>query len=262
MYTALIVEDDPVYATQLANYLSQTMLFNAPTICQKASEAVKFLSTHPDVDLVFLDYHLPDMTGLDMLKILINTPPVIITTADPMQAVHCYDIDPIIDFLPKPYDYIRFFRSIRRALGVINPAAKQTVSTLSEPLLSQDTAFSETAPVLSTNGQKVIYFKSGRAQVRFVLDEIKYAEAYGSYIKVCTQNGATAINTRLSALEKDLPADQFIRVHKSFIINMHHLRRLDAHQVHVAGKKIPIGITYHTKVMQQMRKAGILGNVN
>ncbi|MVM40025.1 hypothetical protein GO730_24395 [Spirosoma sp. HMF3257] len=103
-----------------------------------------------------------------------------------------------------------------------------------------------------------MFFKSGRKLNRFVLDDILYAEAYGTYIKVHTLNGTITINQRLKSLENELPNDRFVRIHKSFIINVQHLSHLEAHQLQVSTKKFPIGITYRPSVLQFMQQAGVL----
>lgn len=107
-----------------------------------------------------------------------------------------------------------------------------------------------------------MFFKSGRKMNRFVLDDILYAEAYGTYIKVYTLTGPVIINQRLKTLENELPGDRFVRIHKSFIINVQHLSHLEAHQVQVSTKKFPIGVTYRPAVLQFMQQAGVLGTSN
>jgi DNA-binding LytR/AlgR family response regulator len=245
MYTCLIVEDDSAFVDQLRGYLAQTTLFAPPLVCSTAMEAFMMLNTS-SIDLLILDYNLPGMTGLELLQGLTNLPPVIITTVYSDQAAACYDLDAVVDFLVKPFDYMRFFRGVRRALSI-------------HPQPVEGKAL-EPAPIVDE--KKHMFFKSGRKLNRFVLDEILYAEAYGTYIKVFTLSGPVIINQRLKTLENELPNDRFVRIHKSFIINVQHLSHLEAHQLQVSTKKFPIGITYRPAVLQFMQQAGILGASN
>ncbi|MGF7216720.1 DNA-binding LytR/AlgR family response regulator [Spirosoma lacussanchae] len=240
MYCCLIVDDDPAFSEQLITYLARTALFSAPLVCRTAEEAFSLLNTNP-INLLLLDYELPDMNGLDLLACLPQPPQVIITTVHVQPAVACFDIDAVADFITKPYSYPRFLRAIRRALGSqIQPLA---TTTPDKPA--------------AINDDRYIYFKSGRKLNRFVLDDIVYAEAYGAYTKIHTLTGSVAINQRLATLQNELPANRFLRVHKSFIINALHLSNLETHRLHVLSHKIPIGITYRPAVLQFMQQAGI-----
>ncbi|QMW02376.1 LytR/AlgR family response regulator transcription factor [Spirosoma foliorum] len=245
MYSCLIVEDDPIFVDQLRAYLAQTTLFESPLVCSTAMDAFMVLTTK-NVDLLILDYDLPGMTGLELIQGLTNLPPVIMTTVYSSHAATCYDLDAVVDFLVKPFDYMRFFRGIRRALAAL---PQLTENKPVEPL-----------PVVDE--KKHMFFKSGRKLNRFVLDDILYAEAYGTYIKVYTLTGPVIINQRLKTLENELPGDRFVRIHKSFIINVQHLSHLEAHQVQVSAKKFPIGVTYRPSVLQFMQQAGVLGTSN
>ncbi|RYC68422.1 MULTISPECIES: LytR/AlgR family response regulator transcription factor [Spirosoma] len=245
MFSCLIVEDDPSFSDQLTTYLAKTTLFDAPLICRTAREAFSLLNTIP-INLVLLDYDLPDMNGLDLLACLPQPPQVVMTTAHTQPAVACFDIDAVADFLTKPYSYPRFLRAVRRALGnQLQPAESQPASKA--PAARED---------------KYIYFKSGRKLNRFVLDDIVYAEAYGAYTKVHTLTGSVAINQRLATLQNELPRNRFLRVHKSFIINSLHLSNLETNRLHVLSYKIPIGITYRPAVLQFMQQAGITAPIS
>lgn len=245
MYSCLIVEDDSAFVDQLRAYLAQTTLFEPPLVCSTAMEAFLLLNT-TSVDLLLLDYNLPGMTGVELLQGLINLPPVIMISAYSEPAITCFDLDAVADFLVKPFDYLRFFRGLRRALALQLPPV---VTKAVEP-----------APVVEE--KKHIFFKSGRKLNRFVLDDILYAEAYGTYIKVYTQNGPVVLNQRLKTLENELPSNRFIRIHKSFIINVQHLSHLEANQVQVSSKKFPIGTTYRPAVLQFMQQAGVVVTSN
>lgn len=239
MYTCIIIEDEPVFAQQLSDYIAQTNMFGPPVVCSTAMEAFAAMSK-TTFDFVFLDCYLPDMNGIDLIKQFTRLSKVIITTAHPNMAADCYDIDEIIDYLVKPYEFPRFLRAVRRGVAEEIPATwnQQEASEKSD--------------------KKIIYLKAGRTFARFVVDEIQHVEAYGAYVKVFTSHGFTAINQRLSSLLKELESEKFIRVHKSFIVNTEFLTKIDANKLFIGPIKIPIGITYRIPVVKHFQKMGII----
>jgi len=242
LYKVLVVEDDPTFSQQLTGFLVQTNLFEPPVVCTSALEALKMLAT-VSIDILFLDISLPDMSGLDLLRVLSKSPSVIISTAHSDSAVDFYDLD-VADFLLKPYEYSRFLRALSRAMRRTTP--------LPEPVPVKS---SEVIPA----GQDAVYLKSGRRLERFPFQDILYVEAYGIYSKIHTPDGVFAVSRRISSLltESQLPAQQFIRVHKSFIVNVIHIRRVDIKQVWIKGAKVPIGITYRPIVNNQFKSLGL-----
>ncbi|OIN58743.1 hypothetical protein BLX24_14410 [Arsenicibacter rosenii] len=186
-------------------------------------------------DVVFLDCHLPDMNGLDLISQFSKISKIIVTTAHVNLAVVCFDIDEIIDYIVKPFEFPRFLRAVRRAISDLTPIQKDA------------------------EDKEVIYLKAGRTFARFIVSEILYVEAFGAYVKVYTTQGFTVINQRLAPLLKnELKSKRFIRVHKSFIINSDYLAKIDANKLFIGSTKIPIGITYRTAFTKYLQQAGII----
>ncbi|WP_080059474.1 LytR/AlgR family response regulator transcription factor [Spirosoma aerolatum] len=157
MSSCLLVESDPVIASQLTDFLTQTTLFDPPIVCSTAMEAFQLLTDYP-VDLIMLDLDLPDITGIQLLESLVNTPPVIVLADHAEQAAACYDLDVVVDFLLKPAPYLRFLRAIQRAL----------LPQFSHSFI-RDTN-------LVIDKKEATLFRSGRQLKRFVLDDIHYAK--------------------------------------------------------------------------------------
>lgn len=237
-YNSLIVDNESVFSQQLNAFISQTTCLNKPLIAQSASQAFAILLTTP-IDLLFLDVQLPDMSGLDLLKALPKPPTVIITSARSDMAVDFFDLD-VADFLLKPYNYSRFLRAITRAIKHTVPAP------LPNPVRK-----------VSPPSREDIYLKSGRRLERFAYQDIHYIEAYGLYTKLHTADGVFAVSRRISSLPEELPTDQFIRIHKSYIINIAHLKRVELKQVWIKSTKLPIGITYRPAVDELLKDLGI-----
>lgn len=244
MRSCLLVEHDPAVAEQLTAYLSQTTLFLPPIVCSTAMEALRVL-TRSHVDLVVLDLNLPDVAGIELLENLVNAPSVIVLADQAESAAACYDLDVVVDFLLKPVPYLRFLRAIQRAL----------LQQVSQGAVAADNS-------LAIDEKECRFFRSGRQLKRVILDDILYAEGYGTYIKIHTTQGTVILNQRLKILETELPEDRFVRVHKSFIINVRHLEHLESSQLQISMKKFPIGIKYRPAVHQFMQQAGILMNNN
>lgn len=240
MQQCLIIEDEPEFSTQLSEFVGRTQIMAPPIICTTAMTALQAMSTN-QIDLLFLDINLPDMSGLELIKALPGHPAIIITSSYSSRAVDCFDLE-VVDFLHKPYDYNRFLRALSRAMVRTTPAVPVVVPE----------------PVKETAAEKdMIFFKSGRRIERFRYDDILYIEAYGLYSKVHTASGTVAISKRISAVLDSLMQDRFIRIHKSFIINITYLKRLELKQVWIKEQRLPIGITYRPSVHQKMVQLGI-----
>lgn len=236
IYQALVVEDDPTFSEQISHYINQINLFLTPVCCGTAAEAMQVLLSKK-IDVMFLDLALPDMDGLDLIRALSNPPIIIVTSCHTERAIDCYDLN-VADFLCKPYEYSRFLRGILRSMKP--QLASVTVDT---PRLAPE--------------QESIFFKSGRRLERFIYDDILFIEAYGIYSKVHTPDGVFAISKRISTLTDELPANQFIRIHKSYFINITHVKRLELKQIWIKANKLPIGITYRPIVHKHLYKLGI-----
>ena len=235
IYQSLIVEDEPIFTEQLSQYINRVNFLAPPAICTSGIDALQIIATTP-IDILFLDLALPDMTGLDLLKTGPNVRAVVVTSARYEQAVD------IIDFLPKPFDFNRFLRGLNRVMQRIQPLA----------LIPE--------PKPANQEKEEIYFKSGRRLERFAYSDILYMEAYGLYTKIYTFEGTFAVNKRISVLTEELPSQRFVRIHKSYIINVDHLKRLESKQLWIKATKLPIGVTYHPTVHKKMELLGISAN--
>lgn len=189
-----------------------------------------------NVDLLFLDIQMPDITGTDFLRSLNQKPAVIFTTAYPEHALEGYELD-VLDYLLKPISFERFFRSVQKAVSFLKPAPK--------PEKQEDPAPPPVKDFLAVNADHKIY------KIRF--DEILYIEGLREYVSYYTTEGQRIIALEsLKKLEELLPASKFMRIHKSYIIPLDKVKVVEGNMVHIADKKLPIGASYREEVLKKL----------
>lgn len=214
----IIVEDEPLAVEVMEDFIHQIPFLQLEAVCNDAICAMQTLK-EKQIDLMFLDIHLPKLKGLDFLATLKNPPKVIITTAYHEFAVKSYDYD-VLDYLMKPIEFSRFMIAVQKALPV-NP-----VQALSQNPVSQDLFFSVNKKKARVPLNSILYIESQRENIRIVMEDREIVTRYS-----------------MSDLEKELPED-FIRVHRSFIVAKSKIDFFDMHDVEIKGKQIPIGRNY------------------
>lgn len=214
---SLIVEDTASSVAVLEEFLSRVPFFLPPDVCGSVAEAMVLLQAKK-YDLIFLDMHLPDLMGLELLRGFPEPLPVIVTSAHPDFAVDSFDLN-VADYLVKPFTLLRFTRAVNRALNVRLPS----VDPLEPPYT---------------------FLKVGHNVQRFDYSDIDYLQAYGVYCKIISQQKVTAVNETISSLEDKLPSQLFLRVHKSYIVNLSKIVSYSFRQITLETAQIPIGAAY------------------
>lgn len=223
----IIIDDSEDDAYNLTQYLNKIPFLRPAGVYPSIQEAIDVL-TRESIDLVLLDIALPQQSGLSLLKSGIALPPVIITSAYPEFALESYEIGKAADYLLKPFTLDRLLTGVNRALMI--------QATL--------TSFKEI---------DFVFLKMGRKVQRFDFHLIDYVEAYGLYSKVFVGNQISVVNERLMALTELLPARQFIRVHKSYLINVTKITGYDRQALWIDQTKIPIGAAYRPQLEGLLR---------
>jgi len=229
----LIIEDEPIARDVLRDYIRKLDDFELSGEFENALDALSFLKQHR-VDLIFLDINMPQLSGIDFLKGLSHPPKTIITTAHREFALEGFDLQ-VLDYLLKPYSFERFFQAIEKYY-----------ETLSYPVTLHNTE----SPV---SPKAYLYLQDNRKTHKVFLSDISLIESKGEYIQV--RSGKKMIMTRssLSAIEKLLPHDQFIRTHNSFIVSLNHISAFTASTVEVGETEIPISRKYKNLVMKALK---------
>jgi DNA-binding LytR/AlgR family response regulator len=228
----LLVDDEPLAIALLEKHVAQLDFLELAGSCPNALKALEVLKK-TDIDLMFLDINMPAINGIDFLKTLRNPPKVIITTAYREYALDGYDLD-IIDYLLKPITFDRFFKAISRYLRNTEP---------------------ETVPpndAQTTQGS--IFIKSGYRNIKLNTDDILYLESLKDYLKIYTADGIISMKGRISDMEANLSGKEFLRIHRSFIINLRHLTAFTASDVEIGKTELPIGESYKVQVLKTLKE--------
>jgi DNA-binding LytR/AlgR family response regulator len=229
----LIVEDEPIAREILKSYINKTDSFELVDWYGNAIEAFNFLQAH-NVDLLFLDIKMPQMSGLDLLKAITHKPKVIITSAYRYYATDAFEMD-VIDYLLKPYSFERFLKAVGKALV---------------------TGVDQKAPLLTGAPEKPHMFVKGNKQLHKVhLDDILYIESQRDYLKLFLSN-QQEITTRqtIAHYEAFLPAPLFARVHRSFIVAISKISVVEANRIMIGKISIPVGRNYKQQALQAFRQ--------
>lgn len=235
MIKCAIIDDNPLALEIIESYLSK--LDDAQNVfsSSKPIEALNKL-TNEKIDLVFLDIQMPNLTGLELIRTLQNPPQVIFTTAYSEYAVDGFDLN-ATDYLVKPIPLNRFLTAFNKAKEQIE--LKKYYKDSSGNGVKQD---------------KYIFVKSEYDNVKIKVEDILYIEGLGEYIKIIIKDSKTHILTLMnftSILEK-LSSSNFLRVHRSFIVNIDHIDTMQKTKIAIGSKKIPIGETYKLKVLDRL----------
>ncbi len=215
----IIIDDEPIVHNLIEKFSSELSYLKLVGNCYTAIEAVPLLKEQK-VDLIFLDIKMPKITGFDFLKTLQNPPKVVIVSAYKEYALESYEYA-ITDYLLKPFDFERFFKSIQKVMDQI-----------------QNSSNSGSRP------DESIFIKDEKKHHKVSLNDITYVEAYGNYSVVHLKEGKIFSQMKISDLENLLPKNDFSRIHRSYLISHKAITLLSASEVQLGEKTLPIGRVY------------------
>ncbi len=237
LYNTIIVEDEPIAAEILVDYIQQVPFLNKVAVCTDAIYAMEVLQKEK-IDLMFLDIHMPKIKGMEFIKMLKFPPQIIITSAYNEYALQGFELG-VLDYLLKPIEFNRF-------LMAVNKLQHQPPM----PYTPQQAFITE---------KPSIFFNVNKKRIRVPLDTILYIEGLKEYVKIFTTNGKTIITkTQLSHLEQELGKSGFIRIHRSFIVSKNKIDAYSAADVEIMGKSIPIGRGYKELIQSLMENNNTL----
>lgn len=227
-----MVDDEPLAISLLQKHVKQLDFLEVAGTCSNAMKALEFLN-NTGIDLMFLDIRMPAISGIDFLKTLRHPPKVIITTAYREYALDGYDLD-IVDYLLKPITFDRFFKAIERYLRTTEPPAR--------PI--------SLVPAAEAGSISV---KSGYKNIRISIDDILYIESLKDYVKIVTTGETVMTKYRIGDMEAELSAKGFLRIHRSFIVNLKQVSAFTASDVEIGKAELPIGDSYKGLVTKRLK---------
>ena len=224
----IIVDDEPLAIEIMESYVSKVEQLKLAGTFRNAVTAFTYLQQNT-VDLIFLDIQMPRLSGIDFLKTLKNPPKVIFTTAFRDYALEGFELE-VADYLLKPIPFDRFLKAVAKVLH--QPAANHTPSPKPETT------------------DNYVYFKVDKKMVRTRMADILFIESIKDYVKVRTGEKEIVTQQKISYLEESLPKEQFLRIHRSFIINREKIDAYSATDVEIGKHHVPIGRNYKNDVMK------------
>lgn len=227
MIKFIIVDDETASHDVIKDYANNLPFLSHQKSCYNAFEAIEYLNKN-SVDLIFLDINMPKLSGLNFLKTLSHPPRVIITSAYKEFALEGYELN-IDDYLLKPFNFSRFVKAINKIQESTFPTSK-------------------TIQVAEHSNETKIFVKEDKRYHQIKLKDILFIEAYGNYVKLHLIDKMIISHQTLISFSQNLPEDQFIRVHKSFIVAVDKIELIEGNRIHIKDHKIPIGKMYKLNI--------------
>lgn len=231
----IIIEDQPPAQRILKKFIDEVNTLELIGVFSDALHAMDFMKSE-QVQLLFLDIHLPKISGIDFLKTVPNPPHVILTTAFSEYALESYEFN-VVDYLLKPFSFQRFLKAIAKV-----------------PLIESTQSSQQFNPIQEEK-RKYIYIKSGHEHIKIDLDTIENIDSDSDYTEVITPDKKYLSHEPLRHWLESLPEHKFKRVHKSHIINVDKIEKLIGNQIYLSGGgKIPIGRAYKEAFLKEILK--------
>ncbi|EZH73590.1 LytR family transcriptional regulator [Aquimarina atlantica] len=237
----IIIDDEETARMIIQQLCSQVDELNVIEDFPNAIQAIKFLNKE-EVDLIFLDIHMPDFTGFDFIDTLKNPPKIILTTSDKNFALEAFEYDCIVDYLVKPITLPRFLKAIQKAESATTVATTETATeTATEP--SSNTSSSE---------ENELYINIDRRLIKINIPTINLIEAKGDYVLIKTEKQNYTVHSTLKKVEEKLPTDLFLKVHRSYIINIKKIIDIEDNSVLIAKDVIPVSRSNRPELMKRL----------
>ena len=227
----LAVDDEPLALSVLKKYIESVECLELAGSCANAVQALQMLQQY-HVDLIFLDIQMPQIMGTDFIRTLKKSPKIIFTTAYRKYAVEGFELD-AVDYLLKPISFERFLKAVNKVL--------QT------DIIAPESVY-QTTDLISESSNSCLYVRADRKMIKVLLNDILYIEGLSDYVKIITKTKTIVTKQLISALEETLPKDNFIRIHRSFIIAINKIDAYNADSIQIGNKELPISRLFKQNV--------------
>ncbi len=229
-----IIIDDETTARVIINQLcSQIESLNVLAEFSNAIQAIKYLNQN-EIDLIFLDIHMPDFTGFDFIQTLKNPPKIILTTSDSKFAIEAFEYDCIVDYIIKPIALPRFQKALEKAENTL------------------DIQTSDTSDKVETTSGNDLYINIDRRLIKIDIPSIYLIEAKGDYINVKTEDKNYTVHSTLKKIEDKLPDSIFLKIHRSYIINVKKIIDIEDNSVLIKKDVVPVSRSNRPELMKRL----------
>ena len=224
----MVVDDDQTSRQIVEHYVKKTNFLRLEHVCESGIDASNILMEE-DVDVLFLDVEMPEMSGMDLLKTIDNSIEVIMITSARDYAPEAFEAA-VTDYLVKPIEYTRFLKAVTKA--------KENIEAFQRKLKDGD--------------QNNIYVKTDSKIVKITMDNILFIEALADYVVINTEKKKYIVHSTMKGIEKRLPERMFARVHRSYIVNVSQIEALEDNTIQILDKSIPIGASYKDNFLSRL----------
>ncbi|HFA50530.1 MAG TPA: response regulator transcription factor [Bacteroidetes bacterium] len=236
-YNCLIVDDERPALKLLAAYIAKLPHLQLTASCENAMQAIAALQEYK-IDLLFLDIQMPDLTGLELLKVLKEKPQVVLTTAYRDYAVEGFALD-VTDYLVKPFSFERFVQAVNKGTEQINQKTSKPSPAKAAPDIAVESDH--------------FFVRTNHKMEKVELKEILYVESMREYISIYTKDRRYVTHQTMNKMAGELLADKFMRVHRSYIVGLSHINAINGNMIVIADKNIPIGASYRKAFFEQVK---------
>lgn len=229
LINCLIVDDNKIALTVMRELASQVKDLNVIGECSNAMEAYNLLQTQP-VDLLFLDIEMPEMSGLELTRHIKGRKPLIIFISSKKEyAFDAFELN-VADYILKPVTVVRFLQAVEKAKEI----------------------FASTKQDISIGEKEFLFIRDSGILKRILIDEILFLEAMGDYVKVHTANKFHAVHTTLKTVEEKLPQHKFLRTHRSFIVALNKIDKIEDGVIMINSKPVPVADAYRSSLNKRL----------
>ncbi|MEL6923419.1 MAG: LytTR family DNA-binding domain-containing protein [Bacteroidota bacterium] len=229
--SCLIIEDEPIAAEVLQDYVQQVGFLVLKGICTDAIFALERLRQET-IDVIFLDIHLPKLKGLDLLKTLAQPPQTILTTAYHEYALDAFELS-VVDYLMKPIDFPRFLKAVNK------------LQRQDQTLLSPNNTFTNQS---SSANRPFRFFNVNKKMVKVFFDEVLYVESLKDYARIVTPTIQVVTRGQIGEMEQLFAPHGFLRIHRSYLVALRHISAYTPAQIEIGQQKLVIGRSYKAHV--------------
>lgn len=244
----IAVDDEPLALDKMKMFIGKVPFLDLKEVFNNGIQAMEYLNEHgTEIDLVFLDIQMDDITGIQLLEVLNHKPKVIFTTAYDQYAIKAYDLE-VCDYLLKPISFDRFLKAVNKVYDLFTEPSKETIS------IENDKEFIKDAVVHKKN---YVFLKTEYRMQKVNFDDILFIQGMKDYLMVKTTAGNIMTLMSFSNMEAILPTENFIRTHKSYMVSVNKMESIERNRIKIGEELIPISETYKNDFYDHLKKWGI-----